>query len=160
MSSKEITVPCGSAIVVRCSNDCAEKKNNYNNLPRVKNNKKNSNLPRVNTKKNNNNSNIPRLKNNYNLPRLKNTSKNISNIKPNAPLNKSNNTGPVPPVPAPAAVGNVIESMNTAVPVPPVPSPAVPPAPPAAAINTKRKANISSNNKTRKRAKVNSAALQ
>jgi hypothetical protein len=155
MSSKEITVPCGSAIVVRCSNDCAEKKNNYNNLPRVKNNKKNSNLPRVNTKKNNNNSNIPRLKNNYNLPRLKNTSKNTSNIKPNAPVNKSNNTGPVPPVPAPAAAGNVIESMNTA--VPPVPAP--PAAEPPTMATSKRKQN-NIVNKTRKRSKINRPNLQ
>ena len=153
MSSKEITVPCGSAIVVRCSNDCAEKKNNYNNLPRVKNNKKNSNLPRVNTKKNNNNSNIPRLKNNYNLPRLKNTSKNTSNIKPNAPVNKSNNTGPVPPVPAPAAAGNVIESMNTA--VPPVPASAEPP---TMATSKRKQNNIV--NKTRKRSKINRPNLQ
>jgi hypothetical protein len=116
MSQREITVPCGSSIVVRCSHSNASnnQKNKNPNVQGPVNNKKNNNKNnnnKKNTKKNNNKSKSMK---NANMPPgpLKNNNAVGERPEPVAEPVKNNNAVGERPDPVAVAGENVIEAMG------------------------------------------------
>lgn len=182
MNQKEILVPCGTSVVIRCE---APKNNNKKVLATMENsNNESTVLNKPNTSKTNNNNTVPATRENSNNERAQTNASNIPGVVPlnqpglgntvektNIPNNNTNKnnknkknknknknknaaSGEQPaPSPARAAVGNIF---NTA-PIANV-APTTVPAPAAAAINNtnglKRKRNNNNKNSTNKTKKA------